>query len=204
MKKLNFLYSAVVTATIIQGLAWTPNLFKNEKELSRDYSLIERLVERKENHGPAFNPFVSKKEVRKYIERHGARYTLFSDKMIEAIIHNESGFNRFAKSYRGAQGLWQFMKSTWDYYNPDYPFEEYSYHPEKSTETGIKYLKDLERTLREKNPKWDSLSVDEKREQILAAYNWGPGNLERNDFNLNLAPRETKNYIKKFKNYLVN
>lgn len=70
-----------------------------------------------------------------------------------------------ATSSAGAKGLWQFMKSSADYYGLEVNEEvDERYHVEKSTRAGIKYLKDLKK-------RFGSWAL------VAAAYNMGPTRL---------------------------
>ena len=79
-----------------------------------------------------------------------------------------------AVSSAGARGLWQFMKSSADYYGLEVNEEvDERYHIEKSTRAGIKYLKDLK-------ARFGSWAL------VAAAYNMGPTRLA-NDIKLQRA-----------------
>ena len=79
----------------------------------------------------------------------------------------ESGFNRNARSYRGATGLWQFMGGTAKQYGLRVGFwADDRRDPYRSTEAAARYLRDLYRRYNDWN-------------LTLAAYNTGPGNLNR-------------------------
>ncbi|MDA0314396.1 MAG: LysM peptidoglycan-binding domain-containing protein [Bacteroidetes bacterium] len=108
----------------------------------------------------------------------------------------ESGLDPKIKSRVGAMGLWQFMPATGREYgmqvNPDI---DDRMDPEKSTEAAAKYLKVLYKMFGD----W---------EVALAAYNCGPGNVQKairksggkNTFwgIYNFLPKETRNYVPQF------
>lgn len=108
----------------------------------------------------------------------------------------ESGLNPKAKSRVGAMGLWQFMPATGKefklYYNSHV---DDRLDPERSTEAAIRYLKALNRRYNN----W---------ELALAAYNCGPGNVnkairrsggKRTFWEIyRYLPRETRSYIPQF------
>lgn len=100
--------------------------------------------------------------------------------LIMAVIKVESNFDRYAISYKGAQGLMQLMPGTARQLNVDDPFD-----PAQNIEAGSRYLKMmLDR-------------FDNDLSLSLAAYNAGPELVKR----VGKVPRirETKNYVEKVK-----
>jgi len=96
-------------------------------------------------------------------------------RLIVSVIRAESGFDPKATSPKGAMGLMQLMPETARALGV-----KDAYDPEENVMAGTRFLKDLlER-------------YEGDVEKALAAYNWGPGNLERNPGRL---PRETRTYI---------
>jgi hypothetical protein len=105
----------------------------------------------------------------------------------------ESGFNVEADSGH-ARGLWQFTKDTAQQYGLKVDrFQDERLNGEKSTEAAAKYLTDLGKRF------------DDNWELALAAYNGGPGYIERatrsqntrNFWKLKLCP-ETTAYVPRF------
>jgi soluble lytic murein transglycosylase-like protein len=76
--------------------------------------------------------------------------------LVHAVIRAESGYNRWAVSTAGAQGLMQLMPGTAAFYGVSDPFD-----PESNIEGGTRYLKDL------------SALYPGRTDLILAAYNAG-------------------------------
>ena len=117
----------------------------------------------------------------------------------------ESGLNPRARSKAGAVGLWQFMYTTGKMYGlHQNSYMDERMDPIKSTEAALKYLKYLYNIYH----KWDL---------ALAAYNCGPGNVNRamrragskdgNYWDLYpYLPRETRGYVPAFiaVNYVMN
>ena len=97
--------------------------------------------------------------------------------LVKALIQVESGYRPKARSPRGAVGLMQIMPATAREYNVQNPFD-----PKANIEAGVKHLKTLlDRFGRERT------------ELALAAYNAGPGAVEK--FNGVPPYRETRNYV---------
>jgi len=102
--------------------------------------------------------------------------------LIRAVIKAESGGNAQATSPKGAMGMMQLMPGTARDLGVQDPYD-----PLQNVMGGTKYLKML-------------LSrYDGNRDLALAAYNWGPGNLEKSHRSM---PRETVEYVARIKRFL--
>jgi soluble lytic murein transglycosylase-like protein len=116
------------------------------------------------------------------IERAAARYQV-APEVVRAVIRAESGFDPKAVSPAGAQGLMQLMPGTARDLGVTDPFDA-----EQNVMAGTRYLKQM----------LGRYGGD--LDKALAAYNWGPGNLNRSgDGRL---PTETRRYIARIKGYL--
>ena len=97
--------------------------------------------------------------------------------ILKHMIAKESRGHLYAISHRGAKGLFQIMPKEISGFTGD-PF-----NPLESAKYAAKTLRNLANHFNT----W---------EQVLAAYNWGRGNVNRKG--LEKAPEETRNYTKFF------
>ncbi len=98
--------------------------------------------------------------------------------LVHAVIRAESGYNRWAVSTAGAQGLMQLMPGTALFYSVSDPFDS-----EANIDGGVRYLKDL------------SALYPGRTDLILAAYNAGQSAVTK--YNGVPPYAETRNYIAK-------
>jgi soluble lytic murein transglycosylase-like protein len=112
--------------------------------------------------------------IRQYADQHALSHDL-----IRAIIQIESGFNPRAVSPKGAMGLMQLMPPTAAEYGVQNPFD-----PAENIRVGVAYFRRL------------LDRYNQNVELALAAYNAGPGAVERHG--RRVPPyRETQAYVRK-------
>ncbi len=118
---------------------------------------------------------IGDKEILRLAEKHSIQYGL-DPRLVQAVIEVESGYKAEAVSHAGAEGVMQIMPGTQVDLGVTRPFD-----PDDNIRGGVKYLRMM-------------LNRFGSLELALAAYNAGPGQVEKHG---GVPPfQETENYVK--------
>jgi hypothetical protein len=129
---------------------------------------------REEAKAPELPKLAQDASVNEIIDHTAKRYDV-DPLLVHSVIQVESGYNKYAVSHAGAQGMMQLIPSTARSLGVKNPFDA-----KENIEAGVRYLKQLQTTFKD-----DRLA--------LAAYNAGPGAVAKYG---TIPPySETQNYV---------
>ncbi|HKZ16198.1 MAG TPA: lytic transglycosylase domain-containing protein [Geobacteraceae bacterium] len=161
-------------------VARTLSLFMNSMSECGTCSAAAGKVEEEQGHVDVQTEERGTEGIDTVINRASRRYGIDAG-LIKAVIRAESNFNPRAVSSAGAEGLMQLMPATARGLGVSNSFD-----PEQNVMAGTRFLKDM------------LVRYDGDLNSALAAYNWGPGNVDKRTGTL---PRETREYLIKVKEY---
>lgn len=128
---------------------------------------------------------VSNSAIEKAVDTASKKYGVDKN-LILSVIQQESSFNQYSTSGAGAMGLMQLMPGTAKELGV-----ANAYDINQNVDGGTKYLKSL-------------LSTFGDYKKAIAAYNAGPGAVQRSNGDISKLPNETKDYVAKVSKYYTN
>jgi len=122
-----------------------------------------------------------------------------TDSFITSLQMKESTNNPRAVSSKGARGLMQIMKPTWNEMTKEVYGEELDYDlafdPRINKEVGVAYLNRIDGILTSNLEGYSKMPIKEKQKKIAAAYNGGITRLLRKKGDISKMFKETRDYV---------
>ncbi len=164
-----------------------PSLFNFQQPAYNNYNIFNTTINRTvapKTKAPASKGKVLSKTEYVQLACDAAKKYGVDERLVLAVIDQESKFKNNLTSPAGAQGLMQLMPDTARGLGVTNPMD-----PAQNIDGGVRLLKQL---------------LDKYNGNVtnaLAAYNWGPGNVDKYLAGKKSMPAETKDYIKIADNY---
>ncbi|MGD9780666.1 MAG: lytic transglycosylase domain-containing protein [Kiritimatiellia bacterium] len=116
-------------------------------------------------------------------------------RLVEAIVQIESNGDPRKVGRHGERGLMQIKAGTWRdmtvrLFGKPISFDR-AFEPALNRRVGTAYLAYLQERLLPRQTEWKT----DERSLLLAAYNAGPGRLQRSGFDLDRMPPQTRDYV---------
>jgi len=113
------------------------------------------------------------------------------------MAKKESSLNENAHNKKsGARGLMQLLPVAWKQSEMEQDYHKNVFDGLINVEAAVKYLIEVDDYCKRKHPKWNKLGKEDKLKMSLAAYNAGPFNLRKRNWDIKNMKPETKKYVK--------
>ena len=118
-------------------------------------------------------------------------------RLVEAIVQIESNGDPLKVGRHGERGLMQLKAGTWRdmtvrLFGKPFSFDR-AFEPALNRRVGTAYLAYLQERILPRQMEWKT----DERSLLLAAYNAGPGRLQRSGFDLDRMPLQTRDYVER-------
>ena len=120
-----------------------------------------------------------------------------ASRLVEAIVQIESNGDSLKVGRHGERGLMQIKAATWRdmtvrLFGTPLSFDQ-AFDPALNRRVGTAYLAYLQERILPRQAEWKA----DERSLLLAAYNAGPGRLQKSGFDLARMPLQTRDYVER-------